>query len=331
MLSSALLSYERPARLSAAALRRELETTLAARVPAAFTVHERLQPEMVSSGVAEIDALTGGLPRGALTEIFGPASSGRTSLLLATLAQATQRGEFCCLVDASDVFDPHSATVAGVNLERLLWVRCTESISNLESRGAGKSGAIDSASPVSRNSNFVRSFSRASNSERTQLPDYPIPRLPDSSTRADRRVEQVLKAADLLLQGGGFGLVALDLADVPPQAARRVPLTSWFRFRRVVEHTPAVLLLLSQSPLTQSCASLVLQVQQSEVSRLALDSESVPSHARLLRGLQARVEVVRAQFAHQLPHQSAHQLARKPIRSAHASFHIRASWEMVAS
>src|SRR5260370_22947830 len=130
MLSSALLSYERPARPSAAALRRELETTLAARVPAAFTMHERLQPEMVSSGVAQIDALTGGLPRGMLTEIFGPASSGRTSLLLAALAQATQRGEFCCLVVASRAFDPHSSAPAGVALEQRLCARCTELFSN---------------------------------------------------------------------------------------------------------------------------------------------------------------------------------------------------------
>src|SRR5260370_29203094 len=212
MLSSALLSYERPARPSAAALRRELETTLAARVPAAFTMHERLQPEMVSSGFAQIDTLTGGLPRGMLTEIFGPASSGRTSLLLAALAQATQRGEFCCLVDASDAFDPHSAAAAGVDLERLLWVRCTDSISNSKSQSAGNPGVTDSRKSLS-------------NSPISRFPHSPI----SSPARAIyRRVEQVLKAADLLLQGGGFGLVALDLADVPPQAARRVPLTSWF-------------------------------------------------------------------------------------------------------
>src|SRR5580698_7320963 len=93
-------------------------------VTAASRLEIRPTPLMVSSGVREIDALTGGLPRGCLTEICGPASSGRTSVLLATLAAATQRQEVCALVDISDAFKPHSAAAAGVNFERLLWVRC---------------------------------------------------------------------------------------------------------------------------------------------------------------------------------------------------------------
>ncbi len=85
---------------------------------------ERPSPEMVSTGVPAIDELTGGLPRGALTEIVGPASSGRTSLLLSLLAQAIARQEACALIDASDAFDPQSAVAAGIDLKRLLWVRC---------------------------------------------------------------------------------------------------------------------------------------------------------------------------------------------------------------
>ncbi|MGZ7094683.1 MAG: hypothetical protein ACXVJ2_16805, partial [Candidatus Angelobacter sp.] len=84
----------------------------------------RPAPEMVSSGVPAIDALASGLPRGCLTEICGPASSGRTTLLLSALAAATRREEFCVVVDASDALDPHSAAAAGVDLNRLLWVRC---------------------------------------------------------------------------------------------------------------------------------------------------------------------------------------------------------------
>src|ERR1700726_2455656 len=86
----------------------------------------RPAPEMVSSGVPAIDALTGGLPRGCLTEICGPASSGRTTLLLSALADGTPRGEFCVVVHASDALDPHSAAAAGVDLDRLLWVRCSD-------------------------------------------------------------------------------------------------------------------------------------------------------------------------------------------------------------
>ena len=99
-------------------------------LPSTVTPASRLEirptPEMVSSGIPALDALTGGLPRGCLTEICGPASSGRTTLLLAALAAATRRGEFCAVVDASDALDPHSAAAAGVDLDRLLWVRCGE-------------------------------------------------------------------------------------------------------------------------------------------------------------------------------------------------------------
>src|SRR5580692_1502291 len=90
--------------------------------------------EMVSSGIAAMDALTGGLPRGCLTEICGPASSGRTTLLLAALAAATRRGEFCALVDASDALDPQSVAAARVEWERLLWVRCGENSCPAEHR-----------------------------------------------------------------------------------------------------------------------------------------------------------------------------------------------------
>src|SRR5256714_4567586 len=85
---------------------------LAAITPASW-LGVRPAPEMVSSGIAAIDALTGGLPRGCLTEICGPASSGRTTLLLAAVGAATRRGEFCVVVDASDALDPQSAGAAG--------------------------------------------------------------------------------------------------------------------------------------------------------------------------------------------------------------------------
>src|SRR5579859_4611960 len=97
-----------------------------ARITPASQLEIRPAPEMASSGIPALDTLTGGLPRGCLTEICGPASSGRTTLLLAALAAATQRGEYCAVVDASDALDPHSAAASGVDLERLLWVRCGE-------------------------------------------------------------------------------------------------------------------------------------------------------------------------------------------------------------
>ena len=84
----------------------------------------RPEPERAPTGVAAIDSALGGLPRGGLTEIVGPASSGRTSLLFAVLAAATAREEACVVIDAEDAFSPHAAAGAGVHLDRVLWVRC---------------------------------------------------------------------------------------------------------------------------------------------------------------------------------------------------------------
>lgn len=110
--------------MNAAALRAQIETVLDPVYGPPFAFHERRAAETVSCGIPEIDAITGGLPRGALTEIVGPASSGRTSLLISLLAKMTANDEVCALVDAQDSFDPRSARAAGVELKRLLWVRC---------------------------------------------------------------------------------------------------------------------------------------------------------------------------------------------------------------
>ena len=185
----------------------------------------RPSPECVPTGVPSLDAATGGLPRGCLTEIIGPVSSGRTSLLLSILAQATAREEVCALIDAEDAFDPTSADAAGVQLDRLLWVRCSQN------------------------------------------------------------AEHALKSADLLIQGGGFGLVILDLGDTPPAIARRISLTSWFRLRRAVEHTPTVLVTLARQPNAKTCASLVI-----ECARNAAAWSGARSVSRLLRACEVRAQ-----------------------------------------
>src|ERR1017187_2524458 len=179
----------------AAGLKKQFESVLGG----ALKWQARPAPELVRSGIPEVDRATGGLPRGCLTEIIGPASSGRTSLLVSILAEATAREEVCALVDAEDSFDPASAAAAGVRLPRLLWVRCSHN------------------------------------------------------------AEHALKAADLLIQGGGFGLVAMDLGDTPPESARRISLTSWFRLRRGVEHTPTVLVTGGRQSNARTCASLALE------------------------------------------------------------------------
>jgi hypothetical protein len=234
----------------------------------------------VSWGVAEVDALTGGLPRGALTEVVGQTSSGRTSLLLAALAQILGRGEVCALVDASDSFDPHSAAAAGVRLERLLWVRCGFS----RRHGAGTEAR---ALRVSRG--------RSVGKPETTL------------------LEQALKATDLLLQGGGFGLVAVDLGDMAAAEARRVPLTSWFRFRRAVEHTPTVLLVLEAEAHAKTCASLVVRTVNHGLAAAVV----APSHANVFPGLSVEVELVRSRV-------EADEGGRKPAQAVR--FASRAEW-----
>jgi recombination protein RecA len=202
---------------SLATLRSKIEADLRGRVASPFAYRDRNSFELVSTGVPEMDALVGGLPRGAMTEICGAACSGRTSLLLSTLASRTSAGEVCALVDARDSFDPLAGNAAGIDLKKLLWVRC-------------------------------------------------------------QNIDQALRAMDLLIQAGGFGMVAVDLSDVPTKTVRQVPLNAWFRFRRAVEDTPTILLLLEQESNAKTCASLVLRLEAAEAS-WAESSPQVPCSA----------------------------------------------------
>ena len=100
---------------------RQLDRTLTTAIPQA---DPRDAHALAPSGVSALDArLGGGFPRGQLSELVGPRSSGRTSLLLQMIAAATARGELVALVDALDMLDVESAAAAGVDLTRLLWIR----------------------------------------------------------------------------------------------------------------------------------------------------------------------------------------------------------------
>lgn len=181
--------------------RKEIESALHDRFGDVFERHERVRPETLATGVVEIDKTLGGFPRGAITEIHGAPSSGRTSLLLSALAAATAREETCALIDCNDTFDLSSAAKAGIDFKRLLWVRCQN--------------------------NLERSF----------------------------------KAADLVSHAGGFGFVALNLCDVPAKAARRIVSSWWFRFRRTIENTPTVLIVLTSVACVRSSAAVVLELR----------------------------------------------------------------------
>ena len=147
------------------------------------------------------DVVSGGIPRGTLTELAGPESSGRTALLITLLSQATRQGECCVWIDTDGMFDPASALEAHADLDRLLWVNC------------------------------------------------------------GGNAEHALKATDLLIQAGGFGLVVLDLAGTPEKTARRIPLASWFRLRHAAERTEAALVSAGLRINARSCSSLQIELQ----------------------------------------------------------------------
>lgn len=201
--------------------------------------------ECLPTGLAPLDALlaqgdAGGFPRGAISEILGPESSGRTTLLHALLAAATARSEICAYVDTDDSFDPVSAAASGVALSQLVWIRC--------GHNAGRA----------------------------------------------------LKAADSLLHAGGFGVIALDLCQVPARIWNRIPISYWYRFRRAIENTPTILAIAEKEPIAKSCASLILDLERKKTLWTGAPGFS------LLRG----VEIEAA--------------SRKPVRSATAQLEAKA-------
>jgi hypothetical protein len=121
---------------SAAALRLQIEHDLLGRFPAALTPVPRTICEVASTGIDAADELLdGGLPVSAISEITGPASSGRTTFALSFVARRTAEARVCAWVDVHDTLDPESAAANGVNLKQLLWVRCRDVVQN----PAGKS------------------------------------------------------------------------------------------------------------------------------------------------------------------------------------------------
>lgn len=265
----------------------------------------RTAPELISTGISQIDALTGGLPRGCLTEIYGLLSSGRTSVLLSVVGAATQRREACALVDVSDALDPQSAAENGIDLQQMLWVRCNGS-------------------------------------------KHPPQRHRDAEKADMARMGQALKVMDLLVQSGGFGLIAMDLGDLPHGTSRRIPLASWFRFRRAIENTPTVLLVISQAACAKTCASLLLRLEKSslvsrgpsagpqlsaiscQVAGLRSCEKKItvhnfpnhgnfaagtsPAHAQLVEGISIHVELERSR------------LDRKPPQYEKTGFEIKTRW-----
>ena len=221
--------------LESALRARKLDRTLTTTLPS----WEWTDPaSLLSMDVPLVDTcLRGGLPRGQLSEFSGPGSCGRMTLLLQLMSAATQRGEIVALIDTCDRLDVASAAAAGVDLNRLLWVR-----------GDGRPGTSDRGLEIA--------------------------------------VDRALKALNLVLQAGGFSLVAIDLADVPPVRLRQIPFTTWPRVQRVIEGSDTACVLMTPEPLARSAGGLTLSLAGRSTWA------GVSDRSRLLQGVDLRVRVV---------------------------------------
>jgi recombination protein RecA len=219
------------ATLESALRKHKLDRTLTTALPPPGQVDPA---SFVPTGVEALDAcLRSGIPRGQLSEIVGPRSSGRTTLTLQLLASATREGELVALVDTFDRLDVASLAAAGADVSRVLWVR-GQAISKTES-------AVDPSWVPGEDA--IRSVrSRA------------------AEGLVERAIDRALKAFNLVLQAGGFGIVVLDLADAPRLALQRIPFTTWLRVQRAVEGRDTACLLLAPEPVSRSASGLTLML-----------------------------------------------------------------------
>jgi recombination protein RecA len=354
---------------AAAVLRLQIEAALAQRIPSALTPMARVMRPVAATGVEAVDALLeGGLPVGAITEMAGPEGSGRTSLALSFLAGIGREGGVGAWVDVSDSLDPESAAAAGVDLERLLWVRCGVAASahlSGKSKDAAKAGHPASCltpdgedfhlpdacmvpPPVKRGlhgggfgphprtevkgmagavGEFLQPGSFAPRCaepqpraprERESIAPVSTPAASNPFVRPGKpwnRIEQALRATDLLLQAGGFAAIVLDMGSLAPQFAMRVPLATWFRFRAGAEKSRASLLLLTQQPCAKSSSELLLRFQPGSARR---DEPTV------FTGLDHRVEVERRRFTQTSG--NVVPLRKPPQKETGAAWRTQASW-----
>ena len=215
----------------------QIRSEIERRIPGAFKVYGPSKRNWVPAGNSVEQEQ---IPRGGLIEICARERSAGTATVLRRLAAAiTRRGAFCAVIDAGDSFDPTGAALAGVELERLLWVRCQRQA------GAGK----------------------------TLTP-----------------LEQAFKAADILIQNGGFELIAVDLASVPEPALRKVPLTTWFRFARVAEKTECALVFFCTYPAARSCATFTLHLAGNGATWSHATAAGRVPHGRVLTSVNFRLE-----------------------------------------
>jgi recombination protein RecA len=337
---------------SASALRLQIETVLAQKIPCALTPPARMVRPVISTGISELDCLIqGGFPVGAVTELTGAECSGRTSVALSFLSRVTSAGKVCAWIDASNSFHPVSAASVGVDLNRLLWVRCGvhESTVAQETRQfclppacftpkpavKGLHGGGHGTHPRSEVKGLSVAVDRFLGNEtaaarcaepiartRTSPQTFASSLVPaTASVRLPRRarvydaIEQALRSTDLLIQSGGFSAIILDLGGIPAEVASRIELSTWHRYRVAAEQTQSSIVLLSQYPCTKSSSELQLRL---------LPMEDTREERTVFTGLRARVEIMRQRFT-DVPGNVV--LMRKPAqRVSEACWNQRTSW-----
>jgi len=338
---------------TASTVRLQIESALAQKIPSALTPPAKTIRPVAPTGIASLDELLGGgLPVGAVSELVGPECCGRTSVALSFLSRVTQAMKVCAWIDVCDVLDPASAAAMGVDLGRLLWVRCgavqklaaaarysfalpqkylapptaekglhgggygphprTETKGMQQAvRGLLASEAMEPrcAEPQRRVRSRAEAFEPALRMSLTSAYAALRPRKPWS------RMEQALRATDLLLQSGGFSAIVLDMGSLAPEAVSRVPLATWFRYRAAAERTQSSILLLTQHPCAKSSAELVLRFQP---------PSAICSERTVFSGIEPRVEVVRRRFP-EAP-SNVIPLRKPPQRVNSASWQSRTVW-----
>ena len=338
--------------VTAASIRRQIESALADRIPSALTPRPRVIRPVWPTGVSTVDELLGGgLPVGALTEMAGPECSGRTSLALSFVAACTRAGRVCAWVDVSDTLSPESAAAAGIRLDRLLWVRCgvLPKVEPVQRRsfhlpaqcftppvpikglypggwGAhprteanGLAGAIGDLLDASALSPRCAEPQRRAKPEREEIPRVSLSQAEALAHKPQLRkpwlrMEQAMRATDLLLQTGGFAVVVFDMASLAPETALRVPLATWFRYRAAAERTQASVVLLTQSPCAKSSAGLLLRMEK---------AAEVGDESTVFTGLECSIEVVRERFS---APEKVIPLRKPPVRANIAAWQARSAW-----
>jgi len=225
---------------------------------------------------------------------------GEASILNLLLAQATRGEHYCALVDVNGVFDAQFAAEMDADLSKLLWVRCGGARTkeyehervrllsqpmNLELMMADGGDVIGSLAALTESEmkKPVQSVSEIEGSQKmagggvrqlsVELVDSKETRRISRSSLARpgmsrldlkqemKPLEKAFKAADILLQNGGFGLIAVDLSGVDERLLRKVPKATWFRFSRVAEKTQTPLVFLASYPAAGNCSAWTLRMK----------------------------------------------------------------------